>query len=58
MEVMVFCILRLATLELHLAVSIVPNLHFIGSSSSRVLAQNCFPQLPPSINLVNFSGTR
>jgi hypothetical protein len=46
MEVMVFCKLRLATLEVHLSASIVPNLHFIGSSSSRVFVKNCFPQLP------------
>jgi hypothetical protein len=47
MEVMVFCKLRLATLEVHFAVSIIPDLHFIGSSSSRVFMKNCFPQLPP-----------
>jgi hypothetical protein len=46
MEVMVFCKLRLATLEVHLAVSIVPDLHFIGSSS-KVFMKNYFPQLPP-----------
>jgi hypothetical protein len=45
MEVMVFCKLRPATLEVHLAASIVPDLYFIGSSSSRVFAKNCFPQL-------------
>jgi hypothetical protein len=47
MEVMVFCKLRPATLEVHLAVSIVLDLHFIGSSSSRVFTKNCFLQLPP-----------
>jgi hypothetical protein len=47
MEVMVFCKLRPATLEVHLAVSIIPDLHFIGSSSSRVIAKNCFSQLSP-----------
>jgi hypothetical protein len=46
-EVMVFCKLRPATLEVHLAVSIVPDLHFIGSCSSRVFVKNCFPQLSP-----------
>jgi hypothetical protein len=46
MEVMVFCKLRLAILEVHLAVSIVPDLHFIGSSSSRVFTKNWFLQLP------------
>jgi hypothetical protein len=43
-EVMVFCKLRPATLEVHLAISIIPDLHFIGSSSPRVFAKNCFPQ--------------
>jgi hypothetical protein len=45
-EVMVFCKLRPTTLEVHLTISVVPDLHPIGSSSSRVLAKNCFPQLP------------
>jgi hypothetical protein len=47
MEVMVFCKLRPATLEVHLAVSIVPDLHFIGSSSPSVFMKNCFPQFSP-----------
>jgi hypothetical protein len=47
MEVMVFCKLRSATLEVHLAIPIIPDLHFIGSSSSRVFMKNCFPQLLP-----------
>jgi hypothetical protein len=42
-EVMIFCKLRPATPKVHLAVSIVPDLYFIGSSSSRVFAKNCFP---------------
>jgi hypothetical protein len=46
MEVMVFCKLRPATLEVHLTVSVVPDLHFVGSASSRVFAKNCFLQLP------------
>jgi hypothetical protein len=46
-EVMVFCILRPATLEVHLTISIIPNLHFIGSSSPRVVMKNCFPQFSP-----------
>jgi hypothetical protein len=33
MEVMVFCKLRSAALEVHLAVPVIPDLHFIGSSS-------------------------
>jgi hypothetical protein len=47
MEVMVFCKLRPATLEVHLAVPIIPDLHFIGSSSPRVFMKNCFSQLSP-----------
>jgi hypothetical protein len=46
-EVMVFCKLRLAALEVHLAGPVVPDLHFIGSSSPRVFTKNCFPQLSP-----------
>jgi hypothetical protein len=46
MEVMVFCKLRPATLEVHLTVSVLPDLHFIGSSSSRVFTKNCFSRLP------------
>jgi hypothetical protein len=58
MEVMVFCKLRPAALEVHMAVPIIPDLHFIGSSSPRVFTKNYFSQLFPSMNLVNFSGTR
>jgi hypothetical protein len=47
MEITVFCKLRPATLEVHLAVSIVPDLHFIGSSFHRVFAKNCFSQFSP-----------
>jgi hypothetical protein len=47
MEVMVFCKLRPATLEIHLAVPIIPDLYFIGSSSPRVFVKNCFSQLSP-----------
>jgi hypothetical protein len=45
MEVMVFYKLRPATLEVHLTISVVPDLHLIGSSSSRVFTKNCFLQL-------------
>jgi hypothetical protein len=45
MEVMVFCKLRPATLGIHLTVSVVPDLHFVGSSSSRVFTKNYFSQL-------------
>jgi hypothetical protein len=47
MEVMVFCKLRLATLEVHLAIPVIPDLYFIGSSSPRVFAKNYFSQLSP-----------
>jgi hypothetical protein len=46
-EVMIFCKLGPATPEVHLAASIIPHLHFIGSSSPRVLAKNCFTKLSP-----------
>jgi hypothetical protein len=46
-EVMVFCKLRLAALEVHLASPIVPDLHFIGSFSPRVFMKNRFPQFSP-----------
>jgi hypothetical protein len=41
-EVMVFCKLRLAALEVHLAGPVIPDLHFIGSSSPRVFTKNFF----------------
>jgi hypothetical protein len=44
-EVMVFCKLRLAAIEIHLTVPIIPDLYFIGSYSPRVFTKNCFPQL-------------
>jgi hypothetical protein len=47
MEVMVFCKLRPAALEVHLAVPVILDLHFVGSSSPRVFTKNCFPQLSP-----------
>jgi hypothetical protein len=43
-EVMVFCKLRLAALEVLLTGAVVPDLHFIGSSSPRVFMKNRFPQ--------------
>jgi hypothetical protein len=44
---MVFCKLQLAALEVHLAGTIVPDLHFIGSSSPRVFTKNHFSQFSP-----------
>jgi hypothetical protein len=46
-EVMVFCKLRPAALEVHLAIPVILDLHFIGSSSPRVFTKNCFSQLSP-----------
>jgi hypothetical protein len=43
MEVVVLCKLRLAAREVLLTGAIVPNFHFIGSSSPRVFAKNNFP---------------
>jgi hypothetical protein len=47
MEVVVLCKLRPAAFELLLTGAIVPDLHFIGSSSHRVFAKNSFPQFSP-----------
>jgi hypothetical protein len=47
MEVMVFCKLRPAALEVHLTVPVIPDLYFIGSSSPRIFTKNYFPQLSP-----------
>jgi hypothetical protein len=46
-EVMVFYKLRPAALEVHLSSPIVPDLHFIRSSSPRVFTKNHFLQLSP-----------
>jgi hypothetical protein len=47
MEVMVFCKLRPAALEVHLAIPVIPDLHFIRSSSPKVFMKNHFSQLSP-----------
>jgi hypothetical protein len=46
-EVRVFCKLRPAVLEVHLASPVVPDLHFIGSSFPRMFMKNHFPQFSP-----------
>jgi hypothetical protein len=46
-EVMVFHKLGPATPEVHLSISIIPYLYFIGSSFSRVFTENCFTKFPP-----------
>jgi hypothetical protein len=47
MEVMVLCKLRPATLEVLFTSAVVPDFHFVGSSSRRVLTKNSFPQFSP-----------
>jgi hypothetical protein len=47
MEVMVLCKLRPAALEVLFTGTVVPDFHFIGSSSPSVLAKNSFPQFSP-----------
>jgi hypothetical protein len=46
-EVVVLYKLRLAALEVLLAGAVVPDHHFIGSSSPRVFTKNSFPQFSP-----------
>jgi hypothetical protein len=46
-EVVVFCKMGPATPEVHLAVSIVPHLYLVGSSSSRMSVKDCFTKFPP-----------
>jgi hypothetical protein len=46
-EVMVFCKLRPAAFEVLLTGTIIPNLHFIWSSSTRLFTENLFPQFSP-----------
>jgi hypothetical protein len=47
MEVMVLRKSRPAALEELFADAIIPHLHFIGSSSTRVFTENCFALFPP-----------
>jgi hypothetical protein len=47
MEIMIFRKLRPAALEVLLTGAVVPNLHFIGSSSPEVFTQNRFSQFSP-----------
>jgi hypothetical protein len=54
MEVMVLCKLRPATLEVLFTGTVVPDLHFIGSSSPRVFTKNRFPQFSPVHKLGEF----
>jgi hypothetical protein len=54
MEVMVLYKLRPAALEVPLTGAVVPDLHFIGSSSPRVFTKNRFPQFSPVHKLGEF----
>jgi hypothetical protein len=47
MEVMILRKLRPAALEVLLTGAVIPNLHFIGSSSPRVFTKNRFSQFSP-----------
>jgi hypothetical protein len=47
MEVMVLCKLRPAALEVLFTGAVIPDFHFVGSSSPRVLVKNSFPQFSP-----------
>jgi hypothetical protein len=47
MDVMIFRKSRLAALEELFTCAIVPHLHFIWSSSTRLFTENCFTQLLP-----------
>jgi hypothetical protein len=53
-QVVVFRKLGPATPEVHLAISVVPHLYLVGSSSSRVFAKNCFTKFPPIHELSKF----
>jgi hypothetical protein len=46
-EVIIFRKLGPSTPEIHLAASIIPNIHFIGSSSPRLLTKDRFTKLAP-----------
>jgi hypothetical protein len=54
MEVMVLCKLRPAALEVLLTGGVIPNLHFIGSSSPRMFSKNRLPQFSPIHKLGEF----
>jgi hypothetical protein len=46
-EIMIFCKLRPAALEVLFAGVVVPNLHFVWSSSTRLFTKNRFSQFSP-----------
>jgi hypothetical protein len=47
MKVMVLRKLRLATFKVLFTGTVVPDFHFLGISSPRVLTKNSFPQVSP-----------
>jgi hypothetical protein len=53
-EVMVFCKLQPAALEVLLTSTVIPDLHFIGSPFPRVFTKNRFPQFSPVHELSKF----
>jgi hypothetical protein len=56
MEVMILRKSRPAALEELLTCTIVPNHHFIWSSSTRLFTENCFTQFPPIHEFREFQG--
>jgi hypothetical protein len=46
-EIMIFCKLRSAALEVLFAGAIIPNLHFVWSSSTRLFTKNRFSHFSP-----------
>jgi hypothetical protein len=54
MEVMVLYKLRPAALEVLFTGAVIPDLHFIGSSSPRLFTKNRFPQFSPVHKLREF----
>jgi hypothetical protein len=54
MEVVILHKLRPAVLEVLLAGAVVPNLHFVWSSSTRVFMKKRFPQFSPIHELGEF----
>jgi hypothetical protein len=57
-DVMVFCKLRPAALEVLFTGVVVPDLHFIGSSPPECSRRTASRSSRPSIYLVKFSGNR
>jgi hypothetical protein len=54
MEVMVLCKSRPTALEELFVGAVVPHLHFIWSSSTKVFTENCFTQFPPIHEICEF----